>query len=124
MKKVRKTYSLRPETVERIREAAKAGGVSESRAVEELVAGTPPTAGSETVGERERELLEANIADLRAQVELLRGQLEAKDEQIARLDLIAEHAQQLQAHSQTEKERRGLRRLLPRRKRQNENQEG
>lgn len=116
MAKVHKSLRIDAELAERVRRAV-ADGESESAAYCRLIAagleasegpcegdsaesGQDHAGGQDAAGEALTEALRAHIADLSAEVETLRGQLEVKDAQITSLTRITEQSQTLHAVSE------------------------
>lgn len=77
-----KSYRLEQSTLELIEAYAEERGITQARAIEELV----ETASRAGEGGRDISRLEEHLADMRGTVDLLRGQLEEKDRQIAEKD--------------------------------------
>lgn len=98
--KVQRNYRLPVELVERIQSHAASQGISETEAASRLLARALESEYAVTSPDQ-RELdtlrmLGDHIRDLREQVATLRGQLIAKDEQIANALQIASNAQLLE----------------------------
>ena len=98
--KVQRNYRLPADLVERIQSHAEAKGISETEAASRLLSSaldaeyavaTPDQRELDTV-----RLLGDHIRDLREQVATLRGQLNAKDAQIASALQVASNAQLLE----------------------------
>ena len=104
--KVHTTLRLDPDVAQAVEAWARDNGMGKGAAVEALLKaaiGVEARANQEGTARNQQDagklvaLLEANVADLRAQVSTLTEQIAVKDEQIRGLMDIADHAQTLHA---------------------------